>query len=86
MNKLVYLGFSILKISKALLHEFWYAYMKPKYADHVKLCYMDADSFIMHIKTEGFYKDITNDVGKRFDKSNCECDRPSSKGKNKEVI
>ena len=86
MNKLVYLGFSILKIIKALLHEFLYAYMKPKYADHVKLCYMDADSFIMHIKTEGFYKDITNDVGKRFDKSNYECDRPSSKGKNKEVI
>ena len=44
--------------------------MKPKYRDNVKLCYMDNDSFIMHIKTEDFYKDIANDVEKRFDASN----------------
>ena len=44
-----------------------YDYMKPKYGDNVKLCYMDNDSFIMHIKTEDFYKDIANDVEKRFD-------------------
>ena len=47
-------------------------YIKPKYADNVKLCYMDTDSFIMHIKTENFYKDIVNDVEKRFDTSNYE--------------
>ena len=58
MNKPVYLGFSILEISKTLMHEFWYDYMKPKYGDNVKLCYMDTDSFIMHIKTVDFYKDI----------------------------
>ena len=45
-------------------------YMKPKYGDNVKLCYMDTDSFIMHIKTEDFYKDIADDVEKRFDTSN----------------
>ena len=44
--------------------------MKPKYGDNVKLCYMDTDSFIMHIKTEDFYKDIADDVEKRFDTSN----------------
>ena len=60
--------------------------MKPKYADNVKLCYMDTDSFIMHIKTEDFYKDIANDVEKRFDTSNFEYDRPLSKEKNKKVI
>ena len=60
--------------------------MKPKYADNVKLCYMDTDRFIMHIKTEDFYKDIANDVEKRFDTSNFECDRPLSKEKNKKVI
>ena len=70
MNKPIYLGLSILEISKKLMYEFWYDYMKPKYGDNVKLCYMDTDSFIMHIKTEDFYKDSANDVEKRFDTSN----------------
>ena len=60
--------------------------MKPKYGDNVKLCYMDTDSFIMHIKTEDFYKDIANDVEKRFDTSNYDVNRPLPKGKNKKVI
>ena len=67
INKPIYLGLSILEISKTLMYEFWYDYMKPKYGDNVKLCYMDTDSFIMHIKTEDFYNDIANDVEKRFD-------------------
>ena len=50
MNKPVYLGFSILEISKTLMYEFWFDYMKPKYGDSVKLCYMDTDSFIISIK------------------------------------
>ena len=62
MNKPVYLGLSILEISKTLIYEFWYGSLKPKYADNVKLCYMDTESFIMHIKTEDFYKDIADDV------------------------
>ena len=88
MNKPVYLGLSILEISKTLMYEFWYDYMKPKYGDNVKLCYMDTDSFIMHIKTEDFYKYIADDVEKRFDTSNYddECDRPLPKGNNKKVI
>ena len=86
MNKPVYLGLSILKISKTLMYEFWYDYMKPKYGDNVKLCYMDTDSFIMHIKTEDFYKDIANDVEKRFDTSNYEFNRPLPTGKNKKLI
>ena len=60
MNKPVYLGLSVLETSKTLMYEFWYDYMKPKYADNVKLCHMDTDSFIMHIKTEDFCKDIAN--------------------------
>ena len=58
------------------MYEFWYDYMKPKYGDNVKLCYMDTDSFIMHIKTEDVYKYIANDVEKRFDTSNYEFDKP----------
>ena len=60
--------------------------MKPKYNDNLKLCYMDTDSFAMNIKTEDFYKDIANDVEKRFDTSNYEVNRPLRTGKNKKVI
>ena len=86
MNKSIYLGLSILEISKLLIYEFWYEYMKPKFGNNVKLCYMDTDSFIMNIKTEDFYKDIANDVDKKFDTSNYGADRPLSTGKNKKVI
>ena len=86
MNKPIYLGLSILDIHKILMYEFWYDYMKPKYDDKVKLCYMDTDSFIINIKTEDFYKDIANDVEKRFDTSNYEVNRPLPTGKNKNVI
>ena len=86
MNKPIYLGLSISEISKILMYEFWYDYMKLKYGENVKLCYMDTDSFIMNIKTEDFYKDIANDVEKRFDTSNYEVDRPLSTRKNKKVI
>ena len=86
MNQPVYLGLSILEISKTLMYEFWYDYMKPNYGDNVKLCYMDTDSFILYIKTEDFYKDIADDVEKRFDISNDEVNRPLPRGKNKKVI
>ena len=86
MNKPIYLGLSILEISKILMYEFWYDYMKPKYNDNVKLCYMDTDSFIMNIKTNDFYKDISNDVENRFDTSNYEVNRPLPTGKNKKTI
>ena len=77
MNKPIYLGLSIL---------FWYDYMKKKYGDMVKLCYMDTDSLIMNIKTKDFYKDIARDVEERFNTSNYDVDRPLLKGKNKKVI
>ena len=86
MNKPIYLGLSILEISKILMYEFWYGYMKPKYNDSVRSCYMDTDSFIMNIKTNDFYKDISDDVDNRFDTSNYEVKRPLSIGKNKKVI
>ena len=86
MNQSIYLGLSILEISKTLMYEFWYDYMKPKYANNVKLCYMDTDSFIMNIKTNDFYKDISNNVENRFDTSNYEVNRPLPTGKNKKFI
>ena len=86
MNKPIYLGLSILEISKILMYEFWYDCMKPKYNDNVRLCYMDRDSFIMNIKTNDFYKDISDDVDNRFDTSYYEVKRPLLMGKNKKVI
>ena len=70
MNKPVYLSMSILGITETLMYKFWHDYIKPKYQDKAKVCYMDTDSFIIHIKTEDFYKDIVNDVEKQFDTSN----------------
>ena len=72
MTKQLYLGMSILDISTTLMYEFWYNYIRPKYEDKVKLCYTDADSFIIYIKTEDFFEDISNDVEKWFDTSNCD--------------
>ena len=86
MNKPIYLGLSILEISKILMYELWYDYVKPKYNDNVRLCYMDTDSFIMNIKTKDFYKDISDYVDNRFDISNYEVKRPLPIGKNKKVI
>ena len=84
MNKPVYLGLSILNLSKTVMYEFWYDYLKPKYGENVKLCYIG--SFIVHVKIDDIYKDIAKDVEKRFDTSNYEIDRPLPKGKKEKVI
>ena len=81
MNNPVDLGLSILEISKTLMYEFWYDYIKPKYQDNAKLCYMDTDSFIINIKTKDFYEDIADNVEKRFHTSNYECNRPLPTGR-----
>ena len=54
MNKLIYLGFSILDLGKIVMYEFWYDYIKPKYGKKAKLCYMDTYNFVIHIKTKDF--------------------------------
>ena len=82
MNKSVYLGLSILDLSKTVMYELWYDYLKPKYGENVKLFYMDTDSFIVHVKTDDIYKDIAEDVEKRFGTSNFKRDRTLPKGKN----
>ena len=88
MNKLIYLGKSILDISKTLMYEFWYGYIKPKYQDKAKLCYIDTGSFAIYIKTEYFHKDIANDIKKWFDTSNYSIydNRPHPISENKKII
>ena len=88
MNKPIYLGQAILDISKTLMYEFWYHYIKPKYRDNARLCYMDTDSFIINIKTENFYRDIANDAKEWYDTSNYDENekRTLPIGENKKVI
>ena len=86
MNKPVYLGQAILDLSKIMMYEFHYDYMIPKYGDRLKLCYMDMDSLVYHIKTEDFYADITDNVPARFDASGYCPNRPLPVGLNKKVI
>ena len=56
------------------MYEFWYDHVKPKYGENTKLCYMDTDSFIVHVKTADIYKDISEDIQTRFDTSNFQRD------------
>ena len=76
MNKPIYLGLAMLSLSKIKMYEYMYNEMKPKYGNRIRLCYMDTDSFIMHIKTENFYKDIAKDVEEKYDTSNYTVERP----------
>ena len=87
-NKPVYLGQAILDLSKIIMYEFHYDYMIPKYGSKLNLCYMDTDSFVYHIKTHDFYKDIADNVEARFDTSNYSKadNRPLPLGKNKKII
>ena len=86
MNKPVYLGQAILDLSKIVMYEFHYDYMKQKYPEGLTLCYMDMDSLVYDIETEDFYKDIAEDVKDRFDMSDYNPDRPLPVGLNKKVI
>ena len=86
MNKLVYLGLPILHLSETVMYEFWYDYLKSTYCENVKLCYMNTDSFTVHVERVDIYKDITKDVEKRFNTLNYEIDRLLPKGTNEKVI
>ena len=85
MNKPVYLGLSILELSKILMYEFSYDYVKRRYGEKAKLCYMDRDGAFAYKKADDIYNDLAEDVRARYDNSNYELDRPLSKGKNKKV-
>ena len=88
MNKPVYLGMCILELSKIIMFDFHYNYIKPKYADNAKLLFTDTDSLMYEIETEDFYTDITGDVKDRFDTSDYPENHPSGipTGINKKVL
>ena len=70
------------------MYKFWYDYFKPKYGNKTKLCYTDTDSFIIHIITEDFFEDISNDVEIWYDTFNYDenDERPLPIDKNKKII
>ena len=88
MNKPVYLGMCILELSKTIMFDFHYNYIKSKYGDKAKLLFTDTDSFMYEIETEDFYKDISGDVKDRFDTSDYPENHPSGipTGINKKVL
>ena len=88
LDKLIAVRQAILDISKTLMYEFWYDYLKSKYQDQLKLCYMDTDGFFIYRETDDFYDDIANDVDEWFDTSKYDKtdNRPLLIGKNKKVI
>ena len=86
MNKPIYLGMSIPDISKIPIYGFWFNCLKPKYKENLLLCCMDTDSYISGVKTKDWYKDIPNDIEKRFDTSNIQINIPIKKGGNKKVL
>ena len=86
INKPIYLGMIILDLSKISMYHYWYDYIKVKYTENASLCYTDTDSLIVKFKTEDFYKDISEDVNKRFDTSNFVHNRPLPIGVNKKVL
>ena len=88
MNKPVYLGMCILDLSKTIMYDFHYQYIKSKYGDKTKLLFSDTDSLMYEIQTEDFYKDISGDVKNRFDTSNYPENHPSGilTGINKKVL
>ena len=61
LNKPVQLELSILELSKILVYKFWYDYVKPKYGEKAKLCYMDIDSLTVYVKADDIYKDIAEE-------------------------
>ena len=88
LNKPVYLGICILDLSKTLMYDFHYNYIKQKYGDKAKHLLTDTDSTMYEIQTENFYKDISVDVKHSFDTSDYPPGHPSGIpfGFNKKVL
>ena len=87
-NKPVYCGMAILDLSKTLMYDFHYNYIKPKFGENAILLFTDTDSLCYETQTDDFFKDISKDADQKFNTSNYPKDHKSGipTGKNKKVI
>ncbi len=88
LSKPIYLGMSILDLSKTLMYKFHYNHIKPKWGNDVELLFTDTDSLCYEIQTDDVYKDISKDADEWYDTSNYDKNHPSGlySSKNKIVI
>ena len=85
LNVPIYLGFSILDISKTVMYEYWYNYLKPKFDERIELAYTDTDSFIYSVQSEDYYAEIKGNIDRIYDTSNYPHDHPLYSTKNKKI-
>ena len=87
-NKPIYVGQAILDLSKTLMFDFHYNFIKKKYGNKAELLFTDTDSLLYLIQTDDFYSDIKHDIRKKFDTSDYPENHPSGikTGVNKKVI
>ena len=86
MSNPIYLALPIVELSRTVMYEFSYDYVKLKYGEKVRLCHMDAYSFIVSVRTDAIYNDTAENIKTRFDTSNYESDTPLPEGRNMKVI
>jgi hypothetical protein len=86
MNRPIYVGFSVLEISKLKMYSFHYDHMKPKYQQRVNLLYMDTDSFMYEFNTEDLYKDMHEDLAEHYDTSDYPQHHANYSLQNKKVL
>ena len=86
MNETACLGVSVLNVRKIEMYEYWYDDLKPSYCNKLKLCSMDMENFIVHVKLNDVYADCEEDVETRFSTTNYEFSTPLATGRNKQVI
>ena len=85
LNKPIYVGMSVLDLSKHLMYDFYYNHLKKNYDDKIRLLYTDTDSLIVHVQTEDIYADMQANISD-YDTSNYPADHPLFSNTNKKVI
>ena len=85
LNRPVYVGMSVLDLSKHLMYDFYYNELKKQYGEHCQLLYTDTDSLLLEIKTEDVYKDMGANAD-LYDTSDYPKDHPQYSEENKKVV
>ena len=85
LDKPIFIGMSILDLSKQHMYRFYYDVMKPKYGDNIRMVYTDTDSFVFHTKTDDIYQDL-KDINDEMDFSGYDKNHKCYAATNKKVL